>query len=179
MHASTALLLAVAGLAAAQTTSPASSGTTSPSGCGSSIDLIIESCLGTTKSQFDACAPQDWDCLCEQANNVLTCYNNCPSAPDRFGYEQTKVANCNAASAYGSKSSSATGSPTGSASGSSPSNTSAATTPASNNNNAAASSSGTRTGSAAAETSTQGSSAAAAAAAAPGLAALLGLVAFL
>ena len=128
MHASTALILAVAGLAAAQTTASSSSGSsssTSTSGCGSSIDLIIESCLGTvsmhsliqfastvhaenntdnsisiqTKSQFDACDSQDWDCLCEQANNVLTCYNNCPSAPDRFGYEQTKVANCNAASA--------------------------------------------------------------------------------
>ncbi|KAF2210410.1 hypothetical protein CERZMDRAFT_86138 [Cercospora zeae-maydis SCOH1-5] len=171
MHASAALVLAVAGLAAAQTTS-ASAGSTSTSGCGSSIDLIIESCLGTTKSQFDACAPQDWDCLCEQANNVLTCYNNCPSAPDRFGYEQTKVANCNAASAYGSKTSSATGSATGSASGSSPSNTAASTTAS----NAAASTSGTRTGSAAAETSS-GSSAAHVAV--PGLAALLGLAAFL
>lgn len=175
MHASTALILAVAGLAAAQTTASSSSGSsssTSTSGCGSSIDLIIESCLGTTKSQFDACDSQDWDCLCEQANNVLTCYNNCPSAPDRFGYEQTKVANCNAASAYGTKSSTSTGTATGSASGSAPTNT-AATTTASN----AAASSGTRTGSAAAETSTEGSSAAHVAV--PGLAAILGLAAFL
>ncbi|EMF08340.1 uncharacterized protein SEPMUDRAFT_53918 [Sphaerulina musiva SO2202] len=96
MHASAAFFVALAGFATAQSTSSV----LPVSGCGESIDLIIQSCLGTTQAQYNACTPNDWSCLCEQANNVLTCYNNCPSAPQRFGFEQTKVAQCNAASAY-------------------------------------------------------------------------------
>ncbi|KAK4496302.1 hypothetical protein PRZ48_012282 [Zasmidium cellare] len=104
MHASQALLLAVAGLAAAQSsTSSAAAGTSSAagtSGCGTQIDSIISSCLGTTQAQLDACATNDWDCMCEQSNNVLTCYNNCMSDPRRNGVEQQNVSWCNAAKAY-------------------------------------------------------------------------------
>jgi hypothetical protein len=95
MFSSTALFLAAAaGLVAAQTTSSAP-----VSGCGSQVDIIIQTCLATEKAQLANCSPNDWDCLCEQSNNVLTCYNNCPSSPDRFGAEQTKVSYCNAAKA--------------------------------------------------------------------------------
>ncbi|USW58581.1 hypothetical protein Slin15195_G119000 [Septoria linicola] len=170
MHASAAFIFAIAGFAAAQT---------APSGCGESIDLIIESCLGTTQAQFDACTPNDWDCLCEQANNVLTCYNNCPSAPDRFGFEQTKVANCNAASAYGSSSASRTATGTSSTATSNvAASNSATSTPSSTTDDEESSTSSTRTGTAASATATKDSGAASVAVPA-GLAAMFGLVAFL
>jgi hypothetical protein len=95
MYASAILFAAAASLVAAQTSS--SSGPVS--GCGSQIDIIIQTCVATEKAQLDNCKPNDWDCLCEQSNNVLTCYNNCPSDPNRFGVEQTKVSYCNAAKA--------------------------------------------------------------------------------
>jgi hypothetical protein len=126
MYASTTFVFALAGLAAAQSAATTSSAPTSGSlsGCGSQIDTyelphlllllllhhqnphtnalpnsIIKSCLGSTQPQLDACEANDWDCMCEQANNVLTCYNNCPSAPQKFGMEQTKVSYCNASKA--------------------------------------------------------------------------------
>ena len=43
----------------------------------------------------------DWDCMCTQSNNVLTCYNNCPGDPNAFGAQQTKISYCNAANVYG------------------------------------------------------------------------------
>lgn len=61
---------------------------------------IIASCLGTTGAQLNACATNDWDCMCEQTTNVLTCYNNCPSDPRRNGVDQQNVSYCNAAKAY-------------------------------------------------------------------------------
>ncbi|KAI7335472.1 hypothetical protein KC354_g17860 [Hortaea werneckii] len=74
--------------------------------CGKSIDLIIQTCLGSTQAQLAACDDNDWDCLCTQQTNVLTCYNNCPSDPNAFGAQQTQTSYCNAAKAYGSSSSS-------------------------------------------------------------------------
>ncbi|KXL44286.1 hypothetical protein M433DRAFT_279719 [Acidomyces richmondensis BFW] len=117
------IAFAVAGLAAAQTStsSVAATGTsatvsaasaTSTSGCGTQVDAIIASCLGTENAQLQACAANDWDCLCTQSTNVLTCYNNCPSDPNAFAAQQQNTAYCNAAKAYGSTSSSATASAT-------------------------------------------------------------------
>ncbi|KAI7220504.1 hypothetical protein KC333_g2334 [Hortaea werneckii] len=117
MQYTTGFVLAVAGLAAAQSSSTAAAGvtsvssastssSTSESGCGKSIDLIIQTCLGSTQAQLAACEDNDWDCLCTQQTNVLTCYNNCPSDPNAFGAQQTQTSYCNAAKAYGSSSSS-------------------------------------------------------------------------
>ena len=55
---------------------------------------------------LSACTANDWDCLCTQSTNVLTCYNNCPSDPNAFGAQQTQTSYCNAAKAYGSSASS-------------------------------------------------------------------------
>merc|ERR1712072_351836 len=129
MQYTTGLVLAVVGLAAAQSSSTAAAGvtsvtsastssSTSESGCGESIDLIIQTCLGSTQAQLAACDATDWDCLCTQQTNVLTCYNNCPSDPNAFGAQQTKPSYCNAAKAYGSSSSSLTVSATASVSSS-------------------------------------------------------------
>lgn len=110
MQYTTGFVLAIAGLAAAQssstgaagvttTSSGASSGSTAASGCGDQVDLIIQTCLGSTQAQLNACGDNDWDCLCTQSTNVLTCYNNCPSDPNAFGAQQTQTSYCNAAEA--------------------------------------------------------------------------------
>jgi hypothetical protein len=33
---------------------------------------IVDACLTSMKPQLEACGPNDWKCLCEQSNNVLT-----------------------------------------------------------------------------------------------------------
>ncbi|KXT06923.1 hypothetical protein AC578_7156 [Pseudocercospora eumusae] len=108
MHASALFVVATTGFAAAQSSTSAASSTASTgvtSGCGTQIDTIISACLGSTQPQLKACDSQDWDCLCTQSQNVLTCYNNCPGDPNKFGAEQTSVSYCNAAKAYGSSAS--------------------------------------------------------------------------
>ncbi|KAF3405214.1 hypothetical protein DPV78_002198 [Talaromyces pinophilus] len=78
---------------------------------------ILDACLATEQAQLSGCAANDWDCLCEQSNNVLTCYNNCPGDDGQFGAQQTMTSYCNAAKAYGtSTSSTASSSTTASAS---------------------------------------------------------------
>ncbi|OKL59258.1 hypothetical protein UA08_05509 [Talaromyces atroroseus] len=67
---------------------------------------ILDACIQDTSPQLQACEANDWDCLCEQSNNVLTCYNNCPGDDGQFGAQQTMTSYCNAAKAYGSSTSS-------------------------------------------------------------------------
>jgi len=116
MRFSAAILLGAAGLAAAQSSTaaapaaPSTSGT--PSGCGSATDLIIQSCLGTTTPLVTACKANDWGCMCKAQQQVVTCYNNCPSDPDAFGAQQQLTSWCNAAKAFPASSSTAAG-PTG------------------------------------------------------------------
>ncbi|OAX80051.1 hypothetical protein ACJ72_05623 [Emergomyces africanus] len=69
---------------------------------------ILDACVKSTTSILASCPVQDWDCLCTQYNNVLTCYNNCPGDPGRFAVESSKVANCNAAKHFGKARSSTT-----------------------------------------------------------------------
>ncbi|CAK4033369.1 Hypothetical predicted protein [Lecanosticta acicola] len=182
MHASAVLLVAAAGLAAAQSSSTTAASTTasstSTSGCGTQIDTIIASCLGTTKAQLSACATNDWDCMCTQTTNVLTCYNNCPSSPDRNGVLQQQTSYCNAAKAYSSSSSSATH--TGTATGTATA-TAGSATASSSATGSVASSSGTGTGTATASGASATSSGSGAEKMAyPGaFAALFGLVALL
>lgn len=92
------IFAAAVGLVAAQTTTAAAS-SGAVSGCGDQVDIIIQTCLATENAQLAACASTDWDCLCNQINNVLTCYNNCPTDPNAFGVQQTKLSYCNAAAA--------------------------------------------------------------------------------
>ncbi|KAM0689853.1 hypothetical protein Q7P36_010725 [Cladosporium allicinum] len=112
MQYTTALILAVASLAAAQSTTSTSSAATSSatgvnqSGCGQAIDAIITNCLASTGLRVESCASNDWDCLCANSQAVLTCYDNCPSDPRRPSEEQTNTSYCNAAKAYPSSSSS-------------------------------------------------------------------------
>ncbi|KAF7165892.1 hypothetical protein CNMCM6106_001898 [Aspergillus hiratsukae] len=98
------LLVAFTGFTLAQQTSAAAGSSPSTAPC--EAQNIVDACLTSMKPQLNACGPNDWKCLCEQSNNVLTCYNNCPKSPDRFGAEQMKQSYCNAAGAYSSLSSS-------------------------------------------------------------------------
>ncbi|GAD95337.1 GPI anchored serine-threonine rich protein [Paecilomyces variotii No. 5] len=101
--AAAAFLSVSAGLVAAQDTTTAATAQATSSTC--AAQNIVDACLKSTTPQLKACASTDWKCLCDQSNNVLTCYNNCPGDPDQFGAQQTKESYCNAAKAYGSSSS--------------------------------------------------------------------------
>ncbi|EME44751.1 hypothetical protein DOTSEDRAFT_129328 [Dothistroma septosporum NZE10] len=93
MRSSALIVLAATGIALAQTDYHATSG------CGSQIDDIIANCLGTQTAQLQSCAVNDWACMCEQQNNVLTCYNNCPADPRKPAAESQSVSWCGAAKA--------------------------------------------------------------------------------
>ncbi|KAK5717489.1 hypothetical protein LTR17_016103 [Elasticomyces elasticus] len=188
------VVLAVAGLAAAQTATtsvvvpPAATGT---SGCGQAIDNIINNCLDSTRLIVNGCASTDYDCLCQKQTDVVTCFNNCPTDSSLTQEQTLETQYCSAAQTYGSSSSSsrnATGTSTGTSTGSavagastsSGSTAAGATTSgaasSATSSGAAAAGSGSSTASAAASSS----SAAAANFAAPaGLAAIFGLVALL
>ncbi|KAL1985091.1 hypothetical protein VTN96DRAFT_8220 [Rasamsonia emersonii] len=90
----------------------AATGSSSSSSSSCQAQNILDACLASTTPQLKACAANDWNCLCEQSNNVLTCYNNCPNDPNRFGAEQSKTSYCNAAKANSPSSSASSGSST-------------------------------------------------------------------
>jgi len=190
MRYTTGLVLAVVGLAAAQstTTSAATTSASGTSGCGTSIDAIINNCLDTENAQLASCAANDWDCMCTQTTNVLTCYNNCPTDPNAYGVQQQQTSYCNAAKAYGSSSSSSIASATGTVSSSlsavlaSASSTLAAVNSGfatASSSGAAAASATTAASSTESAAASSSSSAAGAQAVPAGLAAIFGLVAML
>ncbi|PLB44001.1 hypothetical protein P170DRAFT_441439 [Aspergillus steynii IBT 23096] len=87
-------LLAVS---AAETSSATSAATaTSNAICAKEI---LQACLERMEPQLKKCTPNRWDCLCEQTNNVLTCYNNCTGHADRLTTEQQRDSYCRAAKA--------------------------------------------------------------------------------
>ncbi|KAH6617275.1 hypothetical protein F5144DRAFT_586043 [Chaetomium tenue] len=50
--------------------------------CGA--DYIVEACLTSETAKLNSCGGKDYDCLCAQWKNILTCYNNCPNDPQQF-----------------------------------------------------------------------------------------------
>jgi len=92
------VLMAAVGFAAAQTATNSASSSSSTSSC--QAQNILDSCLQSEKPQLQACAANDWSCLCTQSTNVLTCYNDCPNDPGKVAAQQTMTSYCNAASAY-------------------------------------------------------------------------------
>uniref|UniRef100_A0A093VEG2 GPI anchored serine-threonine rich protein n=2 Tax=Talaromyces marneffei PM1 TaxID=1077442 RepID=A0A093VEG2_TALMA len=89
---------------------------------------ILDACLATERAQLTLCEASDWDCLCEQSRSVLTCYNNCPGDSGHFGAQQTMVSYCNAASAYGTSTSTTASSHTATSAASSASSTASEST---------------------------------------------------
>ena len=166
MQYTSAFVLAIAGLAAAQSTTSSAATTSasadSQSGCGTAIDAIITNCLASTGTRVSDCSDNDWKCLCDNQRAVLTCYDNCPSDPNRFGAEQTSVSWCNAAKAYSSSSSSsnATVSTTTSSGSSSTGSSTATATDADSTETGSSSSTASRSSSASAASSSATDSAA-------------------
>ncbi|KAI9928572.1 hypothetical protein MW887_001786 [Aspergillus wentii] len=97
----TTLLTASVGFVAAEDSSPTAAPGTAPTASSASCPAqeILDACLKSMKPQLQHCASNDWKCLCEQSNNVLTCYNNCTHHPDRDGAKQSKESYCSAAEA--------------------------------------------------------------------------------
>jgi len=87
------VLFAIAGIAAAHNVPRAT-----PTATRCDAQVILDTCLMTTKAILDTCGPNDYSCLCTQYTNVLTCYNNCPADQGRFAIESFQADNCNAAS---------------------------------------------------------------------------------
>jgi len=87
------VFFAIAGVAVAHNVPRAT-----PTASRCDAQVILDTCLSTTKAILATCGPNDYSCLCTQYGNVLTCYNNCPADQGRFAIEASKVANCNAAS---------------------------------------------------------------------------------
>ncbi|GAB7330294.1 hypothetical protein MBLNU13_g01939t1 [Cladosporium sp. NU13] len=164
MQYTTAIVLAVAGLAAAQSTTSSaatsSASADSQSGCGTAIDAIITNCLASTGTRVSDCSDSDWKCLCDNQRAVLTCYDNCPSDPNRFGAEQTSVSWCNAAKAYSSSSSSSNATVSTSSSASSSTGSSTATATDAESTETGSSSTASRSSSASAASSSATDSAA-------------------
>ncbi|KAI5857098.1 hypothetical protein BZA05DRAFT_387253 [Tricharina praecox] len=94
-----------------------------------SAQNIVDTCVKTYQPRLEKCAGNDWECYCQEARNVRTCYNNCPDTSDTSGIDSQVTAWCNAFSATlptttsaivvpsGSGSSTATGSSTSGTSG--------------------------------------------------------------
>ncbi|KAF1955585.1 hypothetical protein CC80DRAFT_87300 [Byssothecium circinans] len=84
-----------ASLAAAQSTSAASAAPSS----GVCAMNIVENCVDQYKKRVDGCnaKPNDFICLCSEYQNYLTCYNNCPSSPDRSPIQNSATQYCEAA----------------------------------------------------------------------------------
>jgi len=102
MHFATALaVLASAGFAAAQSTAASvatvatAAQPTSSSTC--QAQNIVDACIADTQPQINACAGNDWICLCQQYQNLLTCYNNCPDLPERATVQNQVTSFCTAA----------------------------------------------------------------------------------
>ncbi|KAF2461455.1 hypothetical protein BDY21DRAFT_368673 [Lineolata rhizophorae] len=166
----TAAILASAGIAAAQTTASTPAQPTSGSSSGSSdceAQNIVDSCLATTQIQVDGCDANDWQCLCDAYEQVVTCWNNCPNSDQAFGDEQTKTSYCNAAEAQNPSSdtttaaaAATTGATTGGASSAAATGSAAA--------NSASSAIGTPTGDSSSDSTATGSAASASSSGAAG-----------
>jgi hypothetical protein len=66
---------------------------------------ILDACLLTIQGQVNSCLSTDYGCLCNQYQNLLTCYNNCPADPGVSTVQQQHEQYCAAASAYPSSTS--------------------------------------------------------------------------
>ncbi|AEO64528.1 uncharacterized protein THITE_2110760 [Thermothielavioides terrestris NRRL 8126] len=44
-------------------------------------DYIVEACLTSEKAKLAACQNTDYVCQCNEYQNMITCFNNCPNDP--------------------------------------------------------------------------------------------------
>ncbi|KAL4930098.1 GPI anchored serine-threonine rich protein [Aspergillus undulatus] len=93
------LATAAVSVLAQQTETSTAPGTQSTSDSDSDCPAqnILDACVDSISGQLDDCGANEWDCLCTQTENLLTCYNNCPNDPARYGINQQRTSYCNAA----------------------------------------------------------------------------------
>jgi hypothetical protein len=58
---------------------------------------IVDACRTGIEFQIDKCIANDWVCLCQNYQNLLTCYNNCPDSLFRSPVENQVTSYCAAA----------------------------------------------------------------------------------
>jgi hypothetical protein len=92
MRFATVTILASAAVAAAQSTTAASTG-----GEKCAAQNILDQCKFTLQQQIDKCDGNDWICLCDGYTNLLTCYNNCPDSSEKPPVQNQVTQFCNAA----------------------------------------------------------------------------------
>jgi len=85
----TSLVLLLAGLAVAQTTS-----TTSSAEVKCAALNIVKTCTKQLQKQYEACAPADEECLCQQAKDWAGCWNNCPDTQPDDGSKTYMSTHC-------------------------------------------------------------------------------------
>jgi len=79
--------LAVVGLASAAT----QTGAAAPKSTSCDAQNIVDACKQTQQTQIDNCSATDWICLCQNYQNLLTCYNNCPDDTTNRAPVQSQV----------------------------------------------------------------------------------------
>ncbi|KAK8204203.1 hypothetical protein BKA81DRAFT_91805 [Phyllosticta paracitricarpa] len=90
-----AFALASVGLVAAQSTPGAAP--TGGAGGTCAAQTILDTCLTSEKAKADACGGNDWLCLCDTYQSILTCYNNCPNDSARSAVNNQVTQFCGAA----------------------------------------------------------------------------------
>ncbi|KAK4100053.1 hypothetical protein N658DRAFT_145610 [Parathielavia hyrcaniae] len=63
-------------------------------------NYIVEACLEFENAKLNECGQENWDCSCQQWQNIITCYNNCPNDPRQHAAEGQRVIFCGYASQY-------------------------------------------------------------------------------
>ncbi|KAI2623796.1 hypothetical protein GGS21DRAFT_333351 [Xylaria nigripes] len=91
-----AALLAV--LVSADTTTTAATTTTT---C--AAQAILDACLDTTEGYLVLCGSQDYSCLCDKYNAIMTCFANCPYDDRQYAISSQRDLYCMDASAFQTK----------------------------------------------------------------------------
>jgi hypothetical protein len=58
---------------------------------------IVDACRTGIETEIDKCIANDWICLCQNYQNLVTCYNNCPDSTERAPVENQVSSYCAAA----------------------------------------------------------------------------------
>jgi len=91
--ASALALLVSVSFAAAQS----QTGAAAPKATSCNAQNIVDACVAGIKTQIDTCTANDWICLCQNYQNLLTCYNNCPDSVEKSPVQNQVTSYCGAA----------------------------------------------------------------------------------
>ncbi|OCL12386.1 hypothetical protein AOQ84DRAFT_156349 [Glonium stellatum] len=96
--AATLAVLASVGFTAAQSSAASVASAAQPTSTSTCLaQNIVDACVASIQPQISACSGTDWICLCQQYQNLLTCYNNCPNDPEKSTVQSQVTSYCTAA----------------------------------------------------------------------------------